>query len=77
MDRNLALGNIILSNVLNLLRYLPAPNIEESYQFISKQMKMFNDNISVNFSIGALNSQIRYSWIQSVLIILYKVIRII
>jgi len=73
LDRNLLLGNIILQNVINLLRYLPAPTIEESYQFVSKQLKMLNDNILVNFTIGVLNNHTRNSWISSFLIILYKV----
>lgn len=73
LDRNLALGNMLLSNVINLLRFLPAPTMDESYQFISKQMKMFNDNVMPTFTIGVLNSQTRNSWILSFLIILYKV----
>jgi hypothetical protein len=71
MDRNMPLGNMILNSVLCLLRYLPSPSIDINNQFLISQSQEGNQP---TYTIGLLNVQARHYWIQTLQIILYKVV---
>lgn len=72
LDRNFLLGNSILPIVLRLLRYLPLPSIDENVSIRASQLQA--ESTAPNYTIGLLNSQLRHSWISSMVIILYKAI---
>ncbi|CAF0899614.1 unnamed protein product [Brachionus calyciflorus] len=70
MDKNFPLGNILLPNVLRLLRYLPLPSIDENVSIRVSQIQC--ENSVPNYTIGLLTSQARHAWINTLTIILYK-----
>ena len=71
MDKNFALGNVLLAPVLRLLRYLPLPANDENISIRASQLN--SESLPPDYSIGLLNSQTRQSWINTLIIILYKV----
>ncbi len=71
MDKNFPLGNLMLPVVLRLLRYLPLPALDENISLRYNQLQF--DNILPEYTLGALNSQKRNNWLNTFLIILYKV----
>lgn len=70
LDKNFALGNIILPVVLKLLRYLPLPSVDENVSIRVSQIHA--ENTTPNYTIGLLTCQARHSWINTFTIILYK-----
>lgn len=70
MDVNLELGKLMLPTVLDLLRYLPSQD-SDLRSHMSLQIP-FETN-APQFTLGLLNTQLRFQWIQTLLIILYKV----
>lgn len=70
LDKNFALGNILLPIVLKLLRYLPQPSIDENVSIRVSQIQA--ENLSPNYTIGLLTCQARHAWINTLTIILYK-----
>lgn len=70
MDVNLELGKLMLPTVLDLLRYLPSQDSDLRSQ-MSLQIP-FETN-PPQFTLGLLNTQMRFQWIQTLLIVLYKV----
>lgn len=74
LDRNFALGNIILPVVLRLLRYLPLPSIDENISIRVSQLQA--ESSLPSYTIGLLTAQARHSWISAFIIILYKVIKV-
>lgn len=71
MDRNFALGNILLPIVLRLLRYLPSNQFGQTNSLKLDQMQA--EEIPPTYTIGHLNAQTRHSWILTFIVILYKV----
>lgn len=71
LDRNFSLGTIMLPVVMRILRYLPLPAIEENTSFRVSQLQA--ETTQPNYTIGLLNTQARYCWINTLIIILYKV----
>jgi hypothetical protein len=71
MDKNFPLGNLMLPAVLRLLRYMPLPALDENISLRYNQLQF--DNVMPEYTLGALNSQKRHNWINTFLIILYKV----
>lgn len=70
LDKNFALGNILLHTSLRLLRYLPWPSLDENISIKANQLQ--TENVPPAYTIGLLNSQTRHAWIQSLVVILYK-----
>lgn len=64
LDRNLTIGSQLLPVATQLLLYLPSPQ------------KMASDNQPPNYSLWQLQQHQRYSWLWTVLLILYKVMRL-
>jgi hypothetical protein len=69
MDVNLELGKLMLPTVLDLLRYLPSMDSDLRSQ-MSLQIP-FETN-PPQFTLGLLNTQLRFHWLQTLLIVLYK-----
>ena len=70
VDKNFALGNILLTPVLRLLRYLPLPANDENISIRASQLN--SENLPPDYTIGLLDSQNRQSWINTLIVILYK-----
>jgi hypothetical protein len=70
LDRNFALGNIIMPVVLRLLRYMPLPLVDDKIPLRMRQHQL--DSVAPRYTLGLLNTQARYAWINSLIIILYK-----
>ena len=71
MDRNFALGNMMLPIVLRLLRYLPSDQMDDITTLKNDQIQ--SEEFTPTYSIGHLNAQARHSWLLTLTVILYKV----
>ena len=71
MDRNFALGNILMPVVLRLLRFLPSDQMDDITTLKNDQIQA--EEIMPAYTIGHLNTQTRHSWLLTLTVILYKV----
>jgi hypothetical protein len=71
LDKNFSLGNVLLQAALRLLRYLPLPTLDENISIKANQLQ--TENHPPAYTIGLLSAQTRHSWIQTLIVILYKV----
>ena len=77
LDRNFALGNVLLPVVIQLLKQLPAPSVD--HYVINSSLKTTASVSNINqlnlptFTLSSLTGQLLECWLQSFFVIAFKV----